>query len=411
MAISFVWMANFYNKKSIRLIYKFILKSIITRKIFNTYKDIPIEEWNRVLMDKNIYLHLDYLSVLEDTMSDVNAYYYVISYNDKGEPKLISAYQLVNFKDQRDINGNQIKCLISNVKSKMYSFDLLVCGNVFSNGENGFEIADDINELEASNELSDIVKLLQKRIKKNSLKVKISLFKEFWAEENTYGPLFKLNSFREFMIDVNMILPMNENWGGIEDYLKSLKAKYRTRAKSVYKKSNSLVFKNLNSTEINHYSKKIESLYKAVVDKSSFTIGRLKPETFAGFKARFGDQFLFRGVFLDGELVAFSTGFCNHHVLEANYIGLDYSLNHDLSIYQRLLYDYIEQAIEKESTELHLGRTSELIKSAIGAIPKEMKLYAKHNNRLVNSMLKHVFRFVSPSKFELRQPFKTEKTN
>ena len=68
-------------------------------------------------------------------------------------------------------------------------------------------------------------------------------------------------------------------------------------------------------------------------------------------------------------MVGFSTSFVNGDVLEANYVGLNYEFNHDKAIYQRLLYDFVEMAINLKSKELHLGRTSETIKSQIGAVP------------------------------------------
>ncbi|HBR55673.1 MAG TPA: hypothetical protein DEA82_16395, partial [Flavobacteriaceae bacterium] len=92
--------------------------------------------------------------------------------------------------------------------------------------------------------------------------------------------------------------------------------------------------------------------------------------------------------------------------LEASYIGLDYKYNISHALYERLLYGYVEDAIIHKSTLLTLGRTSELIKSAMGAIPQEMTLYIKHTSKLKNALLKPIVEAISPSDFELRTPFK-----
>lgn len=87
-------------------------------------------------------------------------------------------------------------------------------------------------------------------------------------------------------------------------------------------------------------------------------------------------------MFLNDELIAFSTAFVNAHALEANYVGIDYNYNTEYAIYERLLYEYVEEAIALKVSQLHLGRTSELIKSAVGAVPVAMTLYARHTSKI-----------------------------
>ena len=94
--------------------------------------------------------------------------------------------------------------------------------------------------------------------------------------------------------------------------------------------------------------------------------------------------------------------------MEANYVGMDYQFNQDLAVYQRLLYDYVEQGISKEVTELQFGRTSELLKSSLGAEPTNMTLFARHKATIPNIFMASMLRNVSPSEFELRKPFKSK---
>jgi hypothetical protein len=364
-----------------------------------------------VVEKRNIYLSYGYLKALEESMKDEIDFYYSISYNQNDEPVLVSAFQIVTFTDKRKHKPNQVISCVSRAKSKLFTFNVLVCGNVFSDGENGFIYSDSLSKTNAINEMVVVSKQIKKQSNRANKKANLFLFKEFWAKENTYGKLFKNHSFREFMIDVNMILPIHDTWSNLDEYLFSLKTKYRTRAKSVYKKSKELVFKDFSSQEILENGDKIELLFNNVAEKSNFNFGKIKPLAFAKLKEELGDQFILRGAFCKGELIGFSTALCNNNILEANYVGIDYEHNNTYAIYQRLLYDYIEQAISLKAKELHLGRTSELIKSAIGAVPENMNLYAKHNNTIHNMVLKPIFHFISPSKFELRKPFKQEFSN
>ena len=190
-----------------------------------------------------------------------------------------------------------------------------------------------------------------------------------------------------------------------------MKTKFRTRANAVFKKSKDLEIRVLSSDEILEEKERIGELFGNVLAKSDFSYGTLTPETLASFRENLPGNFELRGFYLDGLMVGFNTSFLNNQSLEANFVGLDYACNKEYNIYQRILYDYVEQALNHGVKDLQLGRTSELIKSSIGAVPTNMKLYVKHRKSVSNLLLKHVIQSISPSEFELRKPFKANFTN
>ena len=118
---------------------------------------------------------------------------------------------------------------------------------------------------------------------------------------------------------------------------------------------------------------------------------------------------MFKGYFLNQELIGFATSFIQENAVEAFHVGFDYSYKKSHNIYQRMLYDYVNLAINKKVSELRLGRTAETIKSCLGAQPVEMKLYVRHRNSISNTLLKPFADIISPNDFEIRNPFK--KTN
>ena len=128
---------------------------------------------------------------------------------------------------------------------------------------------------------------------------------------------------------------------------------------------------------------------------------------FAALKRNLEADFSFTGAYLENTLVGFSIAYSHHNIMEAGYVGLDYNHNTSHAIYQRLLYHYVAQAIDRQVSQLQLGRTSELIKSSLGARPVEMKLYAKHKRPLTNMLMGAILNKVAPSEYELRRPFRS----
>ena len=383
--------------------------NIISRSIYRKIEDVPSDQWNAVAKRRNIYLSIDYLSSLESEMNNEIDFYYVISYDSNKKPILISSFQLVKFIDKRKAYSKQLYKLSYHVHKKIldaFTINVLVCGSVFADGENGFLWSDDISSDAAINEISEVTNQLKKE---ESIKDKFSmtLFKDFWPKSKSFSDRLKEFSYRDFMIDVNMVLHIHNQWLTVDDYFASMKTKFRTRAKSVYKKAQDVQLRSLDKSEILAYSSRLQDLFENVLDKSDFSFGKLNVKAFANFSEKLGDNFVLKGAFLDDKLVGFSTSFMNGDSLEANYVGLDYQYNIDHSVYQRILYDYVEQAIDRKAKDLQLGRTSELIKSSIGAIPMNMKLYIKHNSGVSNLLLKPIIQSISPSEFELRKPFKS----
>ena len=63
--------------------------------------------------------------------------------------------------------------------------------------------------------------------------------------------------------------------------------------------------------------------------------------------------------------------------------------------------------IENKFTRIVYARTAMEIKSSVGAKSKEMMVYIKHTNVILNAILKQLFKFMNPKQqWEERHPFK-----
>ncbi|MGE0560582.1 MAG: hypothetical protein AB7O47_02085 [Flavobacteriales bacterium] len=377
----------------------------ITYQFYESIFSVNEQHWNKI--NNNLYLSINYLKALETALKFQLKFQYILFYKNN-DPVAIASVQLVKFIDKGSKYQEQICILTNHIKNKLIQsleVGLMVCGNVFCCGENGFIYSNELTDEEAYLSLNSALKELRKQ-EESTWKSSVILLKEFWPDNFKRSDQLKKDDFRDFMIDVNMILQIHPSWKNLDDYLMSMTAKFRTKAKSVEKKSAKLVRKELNVEEILLHQARIEELYHFVVDKSEYSIGELNGQAFVNFKQLLNEQFILTGYFLDEQLIGFSSAFWFNNILDANYVGIDYDYNIDYSLYQRMLYDLVEVAVNKNVTELRFGRTAEEVKSCLGAVPTDMKLYVKHKNSVKNKLLKPIVKTISPSDFELRNPFK-----
>ncbi|KAA1244010.1 hypothetical protein [Aquimarina sp. RZ0] len=382
--------------------------SSIQYSFYTQIKDIPTADWNTINPNNNLFLSLIYLKTLENSLSAHISFRYIIFYNND-IPVAIAAAQLIKF-NPNELKLQEFPCKISdavrNLLLKNMDVRVLVCGNLFSCGEHGFMYSNKIDATEAFENLSYALREIRKT--ESSDKPSFILLKEFWPESFNTSDSIKKQDFREFRIDVNMVLQLQDDWNHFDDYLCSMKTKFRTRAKKVFKNSSDIVVKDFSSEDIAYYKNDINTLYLSVIEKAEFKIGKLDASTFKNLKKNLTDTFIFKGYFLNNKLVGFTTSFVLENALEANHIGIDYQYNKTYDIYQKMLYDYVEIALAKKVSALRLGRTAEIIKSCVGAKPIEMKLYVRHGNPISNKLLKPLIDFISPNEYEIRNPFKIQ---
>ncbi len=378
--------------------------------LFDSAALVNKSDWNNVLKEKNLYLSLEFLTALEDAKKDDMEFRYIIYYNSALKPVAIAYIQLVHFID-KGLKYQEIFCKLGNkLKNKfLESIEVkaLVCGNIFASGENGFMFTSDIEPSDAFNLLAGSMKRLTQDEDKNG-QISFSLMKDFWPKSITLANNLKNNSYRGFEIDVNMVLKIHPDWKKMDDYFSSMNAKFRTKAKGVYKKSEAVRVKIFELNDIIKHKERIETLYLSVLNQADYKFGELNATALINFKRNLSEKFLFKGYFLKETLIGFSIAFYLDTILDANMVGLDYDYNKEYAVYQRMLYDFVEESLHLRVKELRLGRTAEQIKSSLGAEPVDMKLYIKHRNRITNKLLAPIISSITPSKFELRAPFRKE---
>jgi hypothetical protein len=378
--------------------------------VFESTDKVNTNHWNSVLKVQNIYLDLNYLNALEKALPNYD-FRYLLFFDANNSVVGLCYFQLIYFTDN-DINfealSEKMRGMLPSSFKKWISTRLLICGNAFATGENGFLFSDRISKYDRIYLINNGIKKIFNQESTRNRPISISLIKEFWPDNFSTSKEFTRFKYHEVNIDVNMVLNLNSSWHSFDDYLMALNSKFRTKYKQVFRKSKELEIIDFDSNTVKVWLSEIDKLYHNMVNKSSFTFGRLNAKTFQELYNELGDSFYFKGYILDHKLIGFATATIQNKTLDGNYIGIDDQFNKEYLVYQRILYDFIAFAIDNNLSNVNLGRTAEEIKSGVGALPVEMKFYAKHNNYFKNSILKPFLNLLKPSKFNLRRPFKAD---
>ncbi|MFT5724738.1 MAG: putative N-acyltransferase [Bacteroidia bacterium] len=377
--------------------------------IFDSVHLLPQTHWETLAPETNVYMSLPYLRALEGSLGDKIDFRYILFYNNDFQPVGIAVVQLLRFSG-KELNTKDLHTRFGHFLSDKLLNNLdarvLLCGNAFSTGENGFAFCSSVPNDTAKTNLSRALDRIKRDEKKANNGVSIILLKDFWPASFDQLKSLKADGYTEFMIDVNMVVHIKPNWNQFDDYMEDLVTKFRTKVKGIYKKSEQIQSRILSATDIEALSDDINQLYGNVLERVDYRFGELTATTFQRFAEALPELFRLTGYFFEEKLVGFSTCFKSEDVLDANFVGINYDLNHSHAIYQRMLCDFIKYAIECGAKELRLGRTAEEMKSTLGAEPIEMKLYVKHKNHITNKLVKPIVSQITPSKFELRKPFK-----
>jgi predicted N-acyltransferase len=367
-------------------------------------------DWDRIVGDKNVYLTRNYLQALEEGLEHTRFHY--IQFFSKDRDLIGVAYCQIIPITPNEINVKALSERVGGVlpENLINSIDmkLLICGNAFATGENGFLFSPSVHWDTACDSVNKALGEIHLREKKEGNKIAITLIKEFWSATIKGSNKFKESGFSEVNIDVNMVLRLDESWKSFEDYLAAMNSKFRTKATQVLRKSTRLDCIDFDGDPDDQSIHQVDELYNTIVDKANFSFGRLNGSTLFAMKKSLGDNFFFRGYYLDQKLIGFSTATLLNDALDGNFIGLNYGYNQDFAVYQRMLYDFVKYGIDKGVQYVRIGRTAEEIKSGVGAQPVEMKFYAKHRNKLSNALLRPFIQHLKPSKFNQRRPFKLE---
>jgi predicted N-acyltransferase len=384
-----------------------------TALFFSSIDEISNEIWTQLECENNLYFHRDFLKSIEINHSEIN-FYYIILVDNSNKPIALASIQIVDFYlDTVKTNFEDFIRKIKNLLRKLYilpnkkALKLLISGNTFVSGEHGIFITH-------SQDKKQVIKNLAKAIlhfvnSNNSINIDAFLLKDFVNESLFITDELKNYNYHPFSVEPNMILEINEDWISFEDYLNAIKTKFRVKAKKALQLSKEIIIKEVNNHNIENKLPQMTALYKKVVNNADFNLSHFNLESYKTLKSAFGEKYILKTYELDGKIIGFMSGMINQNSLDAHFVGLDYSLNRQYAIYQRMLYDYIQIAIAKKLKTLNFGRTASEIKSSVGAKPQDLTMYLRHKKGITNKIVKLFLQYIQPSPFRQHFPFKNIK--
>ena len=384
-----------------------------TALFFSSIDEISNEIWTQLECENNLYFHRDFLKSIEINHSEIN-FYYIVLVDNSNKPIALASIQIVDFYlDTVKTNFENFIRKIKNLLRKLHilpnkkALKLLISGNTFVSGEHGIFITHNQDK-------KQVIKNLAKAIlhfvnSNNSINIDAFLLKDFVNESLFITDELKNYNYHPFSVEPNMILEINEDWISFEDYLNAIKTKFRVKAKKALQLSKDIIIKEVNDHNIENKLPQMTALYKKVVNNADFNLSHFNLESYKTLKSAFGEKYILKTYELDDKIVGFMSGMINQNSLDAHFVGLDYSLNRQYAIYQRMLYDYIQIAIAKKLKTLNFGRTASEIKSSVGAKPQDLTMYLRHKKGITNKIVKLFLQYIQPSPFRQHFPFKNIK--
>ena len=380
---------------------------------YTSISDISEEIWSALDCERNLYYNRNFLESIEENHPEIT-FFYIVLVDDNKKPKAFASIQIVDF--YFETVKNDLESLVKKIKEfgeklrfipKRKPLKLLICGNTFVSGEHGVFVKNHVNK---NTVIKEVAKAILNYVNQNkTLTIDAFLLKDFKKKSlSETSDLVDFN-YHPFSVEPNMVLNLNKNWVDFGDYLSALKTKFRVKTKRAFELSSSLEIKQVTSKNINSHLPKMADLYKKVTTNATFNLGDFNLETYKGFVEKLGDNYILKTFWLKNEMVGFMSGIINQNNLDAHFVGINYDLNRTHAVYQRMLYHYIEIAIDKKIKTLNFGRTASEIKSSVGAEPEDLTMYLRHKKSITNKILKLFLQRVQPTPF--RQNFPLKKTS
>lgn len=385
--------------------------SELTGKLYHSINDCP-QQAQQMLAAQSVFLDASYLKSLEDGCKGIiDCKYTVIS--DSHTVSDVICFQVINLSNE-DLSNiirtepySKLMSAISGMIGK-YIFGvkkhkphyLVIAGSVLVSGEY-YGVVKEKSEAALNTAFRLSLNLIRNELNKNG-KIIAEIIKDFKADEYS-DPC---PGFTKFAMDPVMELNIRPEWNAFSDYLEALSAKYRLRCNNARKKISGFTVKYLSQQEIIAESAIISQLYNNVQERAPIRLATPGINYLIELASMPAGNFFFKAFYLNNKMVMFSTGLFKSDHLEAHHIGMDYDINKTHSLYLNLLYDFIEEAINRKASLLSYGRTAMEMKTTVGAVPSEYVAFLKMGNAVLNKIVGACLPEESNKEWVPRNPFR-----
>lgn len=359
-------------------------------------------------------MHPNYLLAIEKHHPQIE-FAYVVLLDESQKAIAFTTIQIIYFyldsvQNELQSMAEWIKCVgrkIGLISAKK-PLRILTCGNTFVSGEHGIFINQNQNKQQVIKQLAKAINHFVNSDKKRQKSISVFMLKDFIKESLFITDELHNLKYYSFNVDPNMVLTIDADWQSFDDYLASMKTKFRVKAKKAIELSYPLKTLDVSVENIDDFLPKMTELYKSVSSSASFNLGEFNLASYKTLKENLGDNYIIKVYLLNDKVVGFLSAMVNQDSLDAHFVGIDYKFNRKYAIYQRMLYDYIKIAIKRKLSVVNYGRTASEIKSSVGAVPQDLTIYLRHKQTIPNAIIKLFLKRIQPTPFRQNMPFKTK---
>ncbi|WP_299675138.1 hypothetical protein [uncultured Dokdonia sp.] len=369
---------------------------------YTTIKEVPETVFTVLGCKDTLYFTKEFLQAFEEANQKIEYFYLVLSQEkdvvslailQRMSVAIDNAQEHLPFSERI---ARSLQCYIS-----AHKVHTIVCGNVFLSGNYGVIVKEGIVQEPIYKKIAEEVKKVQ-----TQKKASVFFFKDFIEDELSVVSEVEKHQFQPFAVEPNMRLSIRKEWTDFDQYKAALKSKYRVKVNKADKKSAPLIMRPFDVEDIEKYQEDLQQLYCNITDRALFKTIDLQIETYKLLKIRFRESVLINTYWLENRIVGFATAFKVENKIDAHFIGIDYDYNKKLSIYPRILNDYVRLGIEMNAEEVNFGRTSSEIKSTLGAVPDNLTCYVRHRRTLATLLFKPLVRQIKMKEYKQHTPLK-----
>ena len=281
--------------------------------------------------------------------------------------------------------------------------DLLVSGNVFMTGDSGFYFSPDIRMKKRADWFNRAVT----KVAEQDKRIRAVLIPDMYSPKTEWDDCLEQQGYYPIYEEADMVLSLQDEWKVFDDYTSAMSSKYRVRTKKVYQLSAALECREMTLADLQQHQPEMLQLYAQVIKNARFKLAELPVDFFLKQKEILPDDYMVTGYFHQGKLLGFLSAYIQPEQIDVHYTGMHYPDSYAFHLYQRMLYDMIEQGIRRRKKRLHFGRTAPEIKSTVGAVPLDTYGYVRHFSPFINHLIVAFFsRRLKPVYYNYRSPFR-----
>jgi hypothetical protein len=358
--------------------------------------------WDALTAGRSLFLSRRYLRVLEEAGPESLRQRYALVFRGR-EPVAAVAAQCVAVSAARvrkTGRHERLAAALERVRERV-----LVCGNLLSWGLHGVAFAPGEDAASLWPAIAEALYRLR-RADKLSGDADIIMVKDIPDEHAAGASALSKFSYRPLETEPDMVLELSPRWGGYEDYLASLNAKYRKAARQIEKDVAAAGCRVEELTDVGRHAEALHGLYMQTHNNARLRLVTLPAAYLPALAERLGGEMRCTVVRRDEELLGFVTTLRDGETAVGYYIGFDREGNEGAPVYLRLLQAVVSDAIALGCRRLSLGRTALEPKARLGARPAAMRVWIRHRIPALNVAVRGLLRAVPHDEAPDRNPFK-----